>query len=149
MSSVNGIIPTERPALFQRGEFTFSNGDEGDWKCECDAFTDTDWDWVAWQIERHYGFSEVHGVPSRRGNRDNAEEIAKRLRAKAAANPGNINSLIVDDVYRTGGSLRDFRDELVLRPNGGGKRYMGCVVYARRPIAEGDRWINPIWRFWE
>lgn len=136
-------VTSPPPELFQLGSFLFSNGERGDWKCECDALTPACWDWAAAQMSARYVFGHVVGVPSRRGLRDNAAELVKRLLPKH--NRNSAVTLVVDDVYRTGGSLREERERLrTLRTEP--TIYLGCTVFAREAIRDG--WVNAIWKLW-
>lgn len=50
--------------LFKFGKFTLNSGKEADWKIECDALTDADWDCLAKIAVRMLpSFGEVHGIP--------------------------------------------------------------------------------------
>src|SRR4051812_8650611 len=97
--------------LFQYGEFTLASGQTAHWKIECDALTDDDWECLAQLLAKRYSFSEVHGVPT------GGDKLAGLL--QHYVKPYVRNSLIVDDVYTTGGSIRALREQLILRPDGG------------------------------
>lgn len=124
--------------LFQLGCFHLAGGQETNWKIECDALKDEDWQTLASIIARRYGFGGVSGVP--RGGM----KLEALLRPHASQY--NKNYLIVDDVYTTGGSMNRMRDELVASPDGGGRRYLGVVVFARAPIVAPNQWISALFQ---
>lgn len=97
--------------LFQIGAFSLASGKQSNFKIECDALTDPDWNALA-QLVQHAAapFGEVIGVP--RGGLP----LAARLK------PTEGPRLVVDDVLTTGGSIR----RLMTRPTD-----RGFVVFAR------------------
>jgi orotate phosphoribosyltransferase len=103
--------------LFQTGKFTLASGLKSDFKIECDALTDEDWDTIAFHL-RDYAeeFGEVIGVP--RGGLKLARALQK------FCDSGNVSGprLVVDDVITTGGSIR----KLMTRPTD-----VGLVLFAR------------------
>jgi len=112
--------------LFLRGTFVFNSGVEGDWKIECDALTEEDWQTLAMLISRRVGsFSDVEGVP--RGGL----KLARYLTAYMTPHVGPL--LIVDDVCTTGGSLERQRAGRLHGENG----ILGFVVFNRGTL--------PIW----
>lgn len=103
--------------LFQLGKFTSHAGNELDWKIECDALTDEDWDCLARMISERCGsFGSVYGIP--RGGTKLANALEKYK------NPKSIIHLVVDDVWTTGKSMRE-----VMKPGD-----LGFVVFARQKI---------------
>ena len=63
-----GAITYEAPNLFQTGDFKLASGAKSNFKIECDALTESDWETLAMLIARNVGyFREVIGV-WRRGN---------------------------------------------------------------------------------
>jgi orotate phosphoribosyltransferase len=125
--------------LFQRGDFTLSSGRKAWWKIECDALTGDDWDTLAALIADRYNFCGVTGVP--RGGLPLADRLARNTY------PHVKNYLIVDDVYTTGASMRAVRDALIAESDGGGRYYIGVVVFARSKPNPVDNWINPMFQF--
>lgn len=102
--------------LFQLGKFTSHAGNELDWKIECDALTDEDWDCLAKMISEKTEFGSVYGIP--RGGTKLANALEKYV------NPKNPIRLVVDDVWTTGTSMRG-----VMKPGD-----MGFVVFSRQKI---------------
>lgn len=111
--------------LFQVGKFTSAAGTDLDWKVECDALTDKDWEWAAHQIALKIDFSEVEGVPT------GGLALAEKL--EFYAKPG-YGLLIVDDVFTTGKSMEEHRK---------GRKANGAVLFSRTKFTPG--WITPIW----
>lgn len=128
--------------LLQTGDFKLASGRESNFKIECDALTDDDWDTVAKIVKKRFMFQGVTGVP--RGGLKLAERLLPFIY------PHVKNYLIVDDVYSTGGSLRRVRDELIAQPDGGNRHYFGVVLFARNRIVDADKnWVRPIFQMEE
>jgi hypothetical protein len=102
--------------LFQLGKFTSHAGNELDWKIECDALTDDDWECLAKMISEKTQFGKVYGIP--RGGTKLANALEKY------ADPKNPIRLVVDDVWTTGTSMNEVMQ----------KGDMGFVVFARQRI---------------
>jgi hypothetical protein len=102
--------------LFNRGKFLSHAGLELDWKIECDALTDEDWECLAKMISEKTEFRSVYGIP--RGGTKLATALVKYC------NPTSPIHLVVDDVWTTGKSMRE-----VMKPGD-----MGFVVFARQKI---------------
>ena len=102
--------------LFQLGNFISHAGNELEWKIECDALTDEDWDCLAKMISERTEFGSLYGIP--RGGVKLQNALEKYI------TKGNPIRLVVDDVYTTGKSMRD-----VMTGND-----IGFVVFARKPI---------------
>lgn len=116
--------------LFQLGDFTLHSGKRSNFKIECDALTDEDWDTIAdWIIDR-YRFSEVYGVPK------GGTKLAERLQAHTK---DNSCLLIVDDVFSTGTSMDAAKAKF------GRLDTLGVVVFAR---GKCPSWIQPIFQMW-
>ena len=75
--------------LFQLGKFTSHAGNELDWKIECDALTDEDWECLAKMISERTQFGSVYGIP--RGGTKLAKALEKYI------TPKNPVRLVVDD----------------------------------------------------
>lgn len=109
-------------SLFQLGKFISHAGNELDWKIECDALTDDDWECLAKMIADRIMFHEVVGIP--RGG----DKLAAAL--KKYCEPQNdvvTYRLVVDDVWTTGKSMKEFLD----------LGDFGYVVFARNQIPAG------------
>ena len=102
--------------LFNRGKFLSHAGLELDWKIECDALTDEDWECLAKMISEKTVFGSVYGIP--RGG----TKLAKAL--EKYCDPKVTWRLVVDDVWTTGKSMRE-----VMLPGD-----LGFVVFARQRI---------------
>ena len=102
--------------LFQLGRFTSHAGSELNWKIECDALTDADWECLAEMIAERTRFGSVYGIP--RGGTKLANALQKYCDPKYSLR------LVVDDVYTTGKSMKD-----VMQGND-----LGFVVFARNRI---------------
>lgn len=102
--------------LFQLGKFVSHAGKELNWKIECDALTDSDWECLAEMISERTRFGSVYGIP--RGGTKLALALEKYII------PGHPIRLVVDDVYTTGKSMKE-----VMQDND-----LGFVVFARQRI---------------
>ena len=102
--------------LFQLGNFVSHAGNELEWKIECDALTDDDWECLAKMISEKTEFGSVYGIP--RGGTKLADALQKYCK------PNHPIRLVVDDVWTTGKSMRD-----VMK-----KGDMGFVIFARERI---------------
>lgn len=102
--------------LFQSGSFISHAGKQLDWKIECDALTDEDWECLAKMIAERCSFGTVYGIP--RGGTKLALALEKYC------NPKSSTRLVVDDVYTTGKSMRD-----AMTPDD-----IGFVVFARNRV---------------
>ena len=128
MVGLLGEEPIMKPGLFQSGRFTLASGHTTDFKIECDALTDDDWQTIGHLLRtRLRPFGDVVGVP--RGGLKLAEVMKQYI------TPGEPKLLIVDDVYTTGGSIRKFCADYYPIP------MIGAVVFARR---RPDHWITPL-----
>jgi len=86
--------------LFQKGDFTSHAGLPLKWKIECDAISDKEWETLAFMIsDLSAPFSSVVGIP--RGGVKLANALSKYVQPTGLP-------LVVDDVYTTGTSFRDF-----------------------------------------
>lgn len=106
-------------ARFQLGLFRLHSGQESLWKIECDALTAEDWQTLAVMLMDYLpAFGRVEGVP--RGG----IPLARALEPFATTGP----LLVVDDVWTTGGSMRD---------QVGVREALRAVVFARGPLEPG------------
>jgi hypothetical protein len=106
-------------SLFQLGKFTSHSGNELNWKLECDALTDDDWDCLAKMISDRIMFHEVVGIP--RGGNKLASALQKYCETEKTH---QTYRLVVDDVWTTGTSML----EVI------GEDDFGYVVFARQRI---------------
>lgn len=113
--------------LFQKGKFTSHAGNELDWKIECDALTDHDWECLAKMISERCSFGRVYGIP--RGG----VKLQKAL--EQYADPKNPYRLVVDDVWTTGKSMMEVME------NGD----IGFVVFARnRVLFDSHKYVRAL-----
>ncbi len=123
--AVQQAITRYREALqpmFQLGDFTLHSGQESEWKIECDAAKDGDWEtWAALISEMAGNFREVVGVP-RGGIR--LATVLEKYKV-----PGDFPVLVVDDVLTTGESILRTLDNL--------EGAVGWVVFARGDCPPG------------
>lgn len=113
--------------LFQLGNFVSHAGRELEWKIECDALTDEDWECLAKMISERCAFGSVYGIP--RGG----VKLQKALEKYAETN--NPFRLVVDDVYTTGKSMRE-----EMKHND-----IGFVVFARKRIDfDPERYVRAL-----
>ena len=109
------IRKRSRRLLFEWGKFIGAGGGELNWKIECNALTDDDWQCIANVAAPKLGnFSSIHGVPTG----GFPLERALRLFITPDGPP-----LIVDDVWTTGKSLSYFAK--------GGQGWHSFVLFAR------------------
>jgi len=89
-------------ALFEYGKFKSAAGLNLNWKINCDALTDEDWECIAKIVAELVDdpFKAVYGVP--RGGL----KFAEKLRPYCTRTAETI--LVVDDVWTTGKSMKDF-----------------------------------------
>lgn len=118
--------------LFQQGTFKLSSGVPSDFKIDCDALTDKDWQTLAYLVRKMVGpFASVEGVPT------GGLKLAAALKPFANSD-GPV--LLVDDVLTTGRSM----EKLSLLKYGSHffhKQLIGAVVFARGPCPS---WIKPL-----
>ena len=108
--------------LFQRQSFIAHSSRRLDWKIECDALTDEDWDTLAWRVAQNVRFGSVYGIPN------GGIRFARALEPYVTSGP----RLIVDDVLTTGKSMREARQS---------SSDLGVVVFARGIC---PHWVTPI-----
>ncbi len=112
--------------LFVPGAFTSHSGQVLQWKIECDALTDEDWECLAVIIVPHLEpFGLVRGIP------EGGLIFASKLRAYSTESK---TVLIVDDVLTTGRSMMNEGNNI------GTRDIIGAVAFARGPC---PNWITP------
>ena len=111
-----------RLKLFQDGDFTSHAGLPLKWKIECDAISPEQWSALATMIMEYQTepFSKVVGIP--RGG------LALQYALEPYVTEGDYPWLVVDDVYTTGTSFREFCTNKHTM-----FAYKWCV-FARKPI---------------
>lgn len=93
-------------SLFKLGNFISHSGLQLDWKIECDSLTPDDWECFAHITSQLCpDFKQAYGVPN--GGTPYANALQKYI------NPDSDLILIVDDVYTTGNSLREYHLKLI------------------------------------
>lgn len=95
-------------ALFERKTFTGHSGGLLHWKIECDALDEADWDALSFMLRSRLlamrpfpGYRAAVGIP--RGGLPLARALNEHC------NPQSKVVLLVDDVWTTGGSMRQWR----------------------------------------
>lgn len=116
--------------LFAKKVLKLSSGQQSDFKIECDALTDEDWDCLAYLISKKLKFSLVIGIPS------GGLRLANELDKYVTDDPG-LPLLICDDVLTTGSSMENFKDIFSHR------NVIGVVVFARGKCPD---WITPLFQ---
>ncbi len=113
------------------------SGGRSQFKIECDALDDKDIQCLAWITSTYLigKFSEVHGVP--RGGLRFAKALEKYKSKEGAI-------LVVDDVYTTGNSLREFIMNYFIENDMHSSPPMKTVVIFARNVA--PEWIIPIFQ---
>ncbi len=107
--------------LFRKGDFTSAAGLRLGWKIECDALDEDDWACIAYVGSKLLYFGAVIGVP--RGG------IALASAMQPYATPGAPMTLICDDVWTTGKSMRALAGDVAEAG-----RWIGYVGFARGPL---------------
>lgn len=93
--------------LFDYGVFKLHSGNTSYYKIDCDALTDKDIESLAFVIsQQQIYFSSVFGIPT------GGLRLANALQQFAEPNRLNLPILIVDDVYTTGNSMREFKAKI-------------------------------------
>lgn len=116
--------------LFRTGTYRLASGAQSNFLIDCSTLTAADLDTLALQAVHTllgFQFSGVDGVP--RGGLP----FAKALR-KYAEPGGGRPRLLVDDVWTTGGSMRELYQA----------GDQGLVIFARGPL---DGWCSALFEF--
>ena len=119
--------------LFTSGDFISHAGLPLKWKIECDAIRPEEWDCLAQMIMEYHGsmpFREVKGIPT------GGQALASALDKYKSPDADDI-VMVVDDVWTTGMSMRDFVKENY--PGYLKAQVKKWVVFARRPPDDGTR----------
>lgn len=124
-------------SLFEKVNFTSHSGKQLDWKIECDALTDEDWECIAYIISKRFKFGRIRGIPN------GGLKLASALEKYCDEIACKTVILIVDDVLTTGSSMEEVRNEEI--KNIKGVRIIeGIVLFARGKCPD---WITPIFQF--
>ena len=119
--------------LFQLGDFVLHSGQKSNFKIDCDALTDEDWECLAALIAKRFNFRDVVGVPQ------GGLKLAEKLHPFSTSSPDDPN-LIVDDVLTTG---RSMLEAVSFKQIG---HVIGVVVFARGHCPD---WVTPIFQMWK
>ena len=112
--------------LFKKEKIKLSSGKISDFKIECDALTNKDWECLAYLISKIIEFRGVIGVPT------GGTKLASHL-SKYCINDKSLPMLICDDVLTTGKSMKNMK---VLMGN-----VKGVVIFAR---GKCPKWVTPL-----
>jgi hypothetical protein len=131
-------------SLFVRQDLTLHSGQKSDFKIECDALADDDWECLAYLISKQVSFDSVRGVPN------GGNKLAQALQ-KYSTNTWTQSVLIVDDVLTTGNSMEEMKKELKknepkVRDVDGElmeTTFKGFVVFAR---GECPKWVKAVFK---
>ena len=117
---------TPKTDLFQQSNFKSHAGLDLTWKIECDAISDAEWECFAKMISEieTRQFSKVIGIP--RGG-------VKLQNALSNYVSGNAFDpvLIVDDVWTTGTSFREFTEIQLIKNDIEQNGWFGWCIFAR------------------
>jgi|TARA_R110000851_G_scaffold319347_1_gene483659 hypothetical protein len=128
--------------LFQLKKPKLNSGEDSEFKIECEALTDGDWNSISFLLsEKLPNFKRAIGVP--RGGNILAEKMSEY-----ATDKDSLPTLICDDVLTTSGSMSRFRTILETTDSYGGSRYsndkiIGAVAFSR---GKCPQWITPLLR---
>lgn len=117
--------------LFIKQNFKMHSGGYSDFKLECEALTEKDYQTLAHLVAKQFNFQKVLGIP--RGGVPFATMLEKY------ENKESNNLLIVDDVLTTGTSMIEAKNKAL--QNYEGKNIKGVVIFAR---GELPNWVSPI-----
>ena len=132
-----------KQSLFQTGDYTLHSGQKSEWKIECDALTDTDYETLArivvkdWELQ--FGMVTYVGHKIKEGELSNSYKFARALKPFATRTVGDL-ILIVDDVLTTGQSM-EYTKQLLEKNCGKDKKYKGVVIFSR---GECPKWVSTI-----
>lgn len=130
--------------MFRLGEFVLHSGKMSNWKIDCDALTDTDYQTLAWVVGKEWGlkfvFVECVGDAVKNNRVANAYNFAQELQEYET---GDFKDpiLVADDVLTTGASMNKRRDEC--KKLYGGYEVVGVVIFARGKCPD---WIHSIFQ---
>lgn len=122
--------------LFTKQNITLHSGNKSDFKIECDALTDEDWDCLAYLISKQISFDSVRGVPN------GGNKLANALK-KYETNTWQQIILIVDDVLTTGKSMEEMKEKVLSEPHNKDTIIKGAVIFSR---GETPNWILSLFK---
>ena len=114
--------------LFQLGDFVLHSGVSSNFKIDCDALSDEDWECLAALVAKNVSFSRVVGIP------EGGLRFAAALATHACDAAQRL--LIVDDVLTTGASMEAMRLAC-----GSPRDVTGVVVFSR---GQCPSWVRAI-----
>lgn len=126
--------------LFQLKEKKPNSGQISEFKIECDALTNEDWDCIAFLLSQKLpNFKRAIGVP-KGGN-----VLAQKMQ-EYATDKESLPTLICDDVLTTGKSLKRFKDVLQSSDRYGdysytNDKFIGTVAFSR---GKCPQWVTPL-----
>ena len=120
--------------LFQKTKVKLSTGSISDFKIECDALTDEDWECLAYLISKRLDFRLAVSVPT------GGDKLAKALNKYCRAHI-DYPVLLCDDVLTTGKSMEKRMEGLLNSDD-----TIGVVVFAR---GKCPGWITPLFQMWD
>ncbi len=129
--------------LFIKKRFKMHAGGMSDFKLECDALTEKDYDTLAFLISRKISFKKAYGVPS------GGLIFAEKLNQYKDENSNNI--LIAEDVVTTGKSMEDFKQKLIKEDASlTNANIFGITAFSRGPL---PFWVRSVFNldslFWQ
>jgi len=125
--------------LFQLGDFKLHSGKKSQWKIDCDALTEKDYETLAWIVGEEWKmmFRIVYGIPTGGLKFVKALDLYKKEDSNVV--------LIVDDVLTTGRSMEEKKTEIELfyQHNENITTIVGVVIFAR---GKCPKWVRPIFQ---
>lgn len=127
--------------LFQLGDYTLHSGMQSNFKIDCDALTNADWDTLAYLACKKLklvGTSPVVPIPT--GGIKFAEAIQGWMGDSLNLQDNDV--LVVDDVLTTGASFETAKEALIVlgwHPD----NIIGVVAFAR---GQCPNWVHPIFQ---
>jgi orotate phosphoribosyltransferase len=128
--------------LFQHGDFKLHSGQTTSFRINAERLGWTELDALAHQLVAQLdGFRFSMVIPIPRGGVEFAQLLSQHI------TPGTQNVLLVDDVYTTGASFREWKKkQLSLTATIGEANIRGGVIFARSKPPE---WITPIFLMYD
>jgi len=135
--------------LFVKEDFISHAGNPLSWKIEGDALSDDDWACIAHMIveQETRPFSKVVGIP--RGGKKLEKALQPYINEDMYKNAIGVwtphRLLIVDDVWTTGTSFKEFKEIELVKQEITMLGWFGWVAFARNPIPD-DSIVNALLR---